>query len=108
MPTTLFGMTANRRTGGGVILKSGPGTMIWSASMTGSIERQGGSAPGISMVHASLAPGAEWWRHQLLGSDHLPLFLELQVRPWALKEDDLKLECNWREADWEAFRKEVD
>ena len=63
----------------------------------------GGSAPDISMVHASLLPGADWWRHQLLGSDHLPLFLELQVKTWALKEDELKLKWNWREADWEAF-----
>ena len=68
----------------------------------------GGSAPDISMVHASLLPGADWWRHQLLGSDHLPLFLELQVKTWALKEDELKLKWNWREANWEAFRAEVD
>ena len=70
-----------------------------TGNLPGTIERQGGSALDISMVQASLAPGAEWWRHQLLGSDHLPLFLELQVRPWALKEDDLKLKWNWREAD---------
>ena len=60
------------------------------------------------MVHASLLPGADWWRHQLLGYDHLPLFLELQIKTWALKEDELKLKWNWREADWEAFRAEVD
>ena len=68
----------------------------------------GGSAPDILMVHASLLPGVDCWRHQLLGSDHLPLFLDLQVKTWALKEDELKLKWNWREADWEAFRAEVD
>ena len=60
------------------------------------------------MVHSSLLPRAVWWRHQLLGSDHLPLFFELQVTPWALREDELKLKWNWREADWDAFRREVD
>ena len=68
----------------------------------------GGSAPDISMVHSSLLPRAVWWRHQLLGSDHLPLFFELQVTPWALREDELKLKWNWREADWDAFQREVD
>ena len=112
MPSTLFGTTGNHQTGGGAISKSGPGTMIWSASMTGNppglIGRQGGSASDILMVHASLFPGAKWWRHKLLGSDHLPLFLELQVKPCALKERNLKLKWNWQEANWEAFCKEVD
>ena len=43
MPTTLFGMILNHLTGGGVILRSGSGTMIWFALMMGnppgSVER---------------------------------------------------------------------
>ena len=68
----------------------------------------GWSSPDVTLVHTSLLPKAQWWCHQILGSDHVPIFCEVEVNPSSLKEEHLKLKWNFREADWEGFRKDVD
>ena len=54
-----------------------------------------------------MLPKASWLCHQILGSDHDQIFCEVEVNPSTLKEN-LKLKSNFREADWEGFRKDVD
>ena len=59
----------------------------------------GWSSPDVTLVHTSLLPKAQWWCHQILGSDHVPIFCEVEVNPSSLKEEHLKLKWNFREAD---------
>ena len=47
-----------------------------------------------------------WRRHAL--QPGYPIFCEVEVNPSSLKEENLKLKWNFREADWEGFRKDVD
>jgi hypothetical protein len=63
----------------------------------------GKSAPDVTLVHLSLVAGATWKRLEARGSDHYPLFCEVDVTYIRLAELDSKLKWDWRNADWENF-----
>ena len=68
----------------------------------------GESAPDVSLVHTSLVSGAEWEVLPLLGSDHCPIKMTLEVAPVVIERCESKLRWDWRNAKWEEYGQAVD
>jgi hypothetical protein len=68
----------------------------------------GESAPDVTLVHDSLVAGATWKQLEPRGSDNFPLLCKVDVTYSRLAELDSKLKCDWHNADWENFQKEVE
>ena len=68
----------------------------------------GESAPDVSLVHTSLVAGANWQVLPLLGSDHCPIKIQLEISPVVIDKPESKLRWDWRNADWEGYGSAVD
>ena len=66
------------------------------------------SAPDVSLVHTSLVAGAEWEVLPLLGSDHCPIKMTLEVTPVVVEKSESRLRWDWRKANWEEYGRAVD
>ena len=67
----------------------------------------GVSAPDVCLVHPSMIDGANWRVLPLTGSDHNPIRIVVEVNTVHIREDESKLEWNWKEADLPGFREVV-
>ena len=68
----------------------------------------GGSSPDVTLIHQSLMDKVEWSCLDDMGSDHLPILVELECGVAAVKPVNLGLRWSWRKADWEGYRQEME
>ena len=78
-----------------IALNTGDPTRV---SSTGS-----GTAPDVSLAHARWSSRAAWTVGETIGSDHLPIVLDLDIGPPS-KQARPPNRPNWKRGDWSRFR----
>ena len=68
----------------------------------------GGSTPDVTLAHQSMLNKIEWSCLEDMGSDHLPILLELECGVSAVKQASPGLRWRWGKADWDGYRREVE
>ena len=68
----------------------------------------GRSAPDISLVHSSRVALSEWEVMDALGSDHFPIFCELDLEVHKLAKNAGRLRWDYSNADWSAYTQDVE
>ncbi len=66
------------------------------------------SSPGVSLAHQSLADKAESTVGEDLGSDHLPITIELRYQPPVASDPQKRARWNNRNVNWRAFLEAVE
>ena len=59
------------------------------------------TAPGITIVHSSVASSCSWDVMETIGSDHLPI--QLVIGCSGMKEEETKRKYNFNKTDWEKY-----
>ncbi len=71
-------------------------------------ETGGLSSPDISYAHPSLADKAKWTVGKDLGSDHLPITVELRCQTPVASDPHKRAKWNTRDVNWQAFSEAVE
>ncbi len=66
------------------------------------------SSPDVSLAHPSLADKAQWTVGEDLGSDHLPITIELRCQTPVASDPHKRARWNTRDVNWQTFSEVVE